>query len=277
MNVIGKIKYFSLFLSFFSIAAMAQDVNVNVVTDRTQIPEDESVSLKFIVTVSGNQAAVQQPTYLAPDFELVNTFNSTQMQSVYENGNFSVRNTREITHVLRPRKSGKLKISNINVSVNNKNLKQKDISVEVVPAGAATPPPQGYGGSVGLRGGGKKMPSTPFFVRAELNKSEIFKGEQLIVSYYLYKRARVFNIAARKYPDLKGFFKEDMPVNNARHENVVLDGVPYQKQILARYAVYPLKSGKLKVDAMEIQANYYPKNQMQNNNRNFDPFEKFFN
>jgi len=275
--VIGKVKYFSLLLSFFSTLAIAQDVSLNVVTDRTQIPEDESVSLKFIVTVSGNQAAVDQPVYSAPDFELVNTFNSTQMQSVYENGNFSIKSIREITHILRPKKSGKLKISNIKVSVNNKNLKQKDITVEVVPSGSATPPPQGYGGSVGLRGGGKKVPSSPFFVRAELNKSDVYKGEQLIVSYYLYKRARVFNVAARKFPDLKGFFKEEMPVANVRQEHVVLDGVPYQKKILARYAIYPLKSGKLKIDSMEIQANYYPKNQVRNNNRNFDPFEKFFN
>ena len=47
-------------------------------------------------------------------------------------------------------------------------------------------------------------------MRAELSKDTLYKGEQLVVSYYLYTRARIFNISVDKYPILTGFLREDL-------------------------------------------------------------------
>lgn len=115
---------------------------------------------------------------------------------------------------------------------------------------------------MGLRGVGKNVPNTPFTIRVELDRSRIFKGQQLIVSYYLYRRARVFNIQVEKYPILDGFLREDLdlPILGQRleSESVVVDGVAYERSLLARYAAYPLKEGKLAIDSMSIKGNYYP-------------------
>ncbi len=56
-------------------------------------------------------------------------------------------------------------------------------------------------------------------------------------------------------------------------ENVVLDGTPYARALLVRYAAYPLKEGKLKIDPLAVKAAYHGS---VNNNLDDDPFMALF-
>ena len=211
---------------------------------------------------SDGNAEVSQPTFQAPDFEVINEYTGTYTESYYDNGNFGVRNTQQFTRVLKPVHQGMLRISHILIQAGGHTISAPDLVVEVSGAGAGTPPPQGYGGSgMGLRGAGKRVNGRSVLVRAEVDKSKVYKGEQIIVSYYLYRRVRVFNIQVDKYPVLSGFLREDleMPVLGQRldSERVVLDGVPYERSLLMRYAAYPLQEGKLKIDSTDLKYNYY--------------------
>lgn len=229
--------------------------------DRTEISQDESVALKLTVEVEGGQAVIDEPRFSAPDFQEVNSYQNTFVQSFYENGSFGMRDTRKITKVLRPLNAGELKITGISITINGKTYAADSISVRVNPPGSASPPPKGYGGSLGLRGASKPSPSKSFFVRAEINKSKVYKGEQVVVSYYLYQRARLSNLEVVKYPVLGGFLREDLAIPVLRgpmeFESVNVDGVVYQRALLARYAAYPLREGVLKIDSMTLRANYY--------------------
>jgi hypothetical protein len=59
---------------------------------------------------------------------------------------------------------------------------------------------------------------------------------------------------------LNGFLKEelDVPVLTGRLEaqDVVLDGIAYRRVLIASFAAYPLKEGKLTIDPMEVKATY---------------------
>lgn len=246
-----------------SASALASGVDFRASIDQTEISTDESVSLKFTLKTEGS-AASGTPQYDAPDFDLVNQFDSSYVESYYDNGKFGVKYSRDLTRVLRPKKVGSFSITGISVNVAGQTYTAPDITVNVTAGGVGTPPPRGYGGAgVGLRGAGKRPPSAAnqVFLRAEVDKTNVFKGEQVIVSYYLYRRVRVFNIQVDKYPALNGFFREDleMPVLGQRlpSEVTVLDGVQYERSLLTRYAAYPLKDGKLTVDQMRLRATYY--------------------
>ncbi len=247
--------------------------------DRNPIPLDESVSLQFLIEINSSRLNAENIKFHAPGFDTLNSYDQTFMKSFYDNGRFGVKNTRKITKILRPRKKGLLKISRISVTVNGKNYKAKDIVVRVTAGGGGGAPPKGYGGQLGLRQrqrGGKQA----YFLRTEVNKKKLFKGEQVMVSYYMFERLRVFNPEVKKYPDLKGFLREEleMPIvrGNRTRETVVLSGIPYHKTLLLRYAAYPLRTGKLKIDSLKIKGDYYP-----NRNGLFspgnDPFSGFFN
>ena len=190
-----------------------------------------------------------------------------------------MRNNQQFTKVLKPLKTGDFKIDRMSVHVGKKVYTAEPIEIHVGAGGAGTPPPRGYGsGGVGLRGSGKVVKGSPFFVRAEVDRQKVYKGEQIIVSYYLYMRSRTMNIEVVKYPVLGGFLREDldMPVLQQRldPESVVLDGVAYQRALLLRYAAYPLKEGKLPIDQMTLKANYYTTHG--GNNADEDPFSQFF-
>ncbi len=251
--------------------------------DRLQIGQEDTVSLKLNVQANGN-ASISQPGFEAPDFEVVNSYDSNYVESYYDqaNNSFGMKNTQQLTKVLRPLRSGTLRISHIRVSINGKAQTAPDIQIQVAPPGAGTPaaPSSGGvgGGGVGLRGAGKYNTKSQIFVRAEVDKDKVYKGEQVIVSYYLYRRVRAMNLQVQQFPTLSGFLREEleMPVMQPRldSEPVVLDGVPYQRSLLSRYAVYPLKEGKLKVDAMGLKYNYFAENGLTDDGE--DPFLNFF-
>jgi hypothetical protein len=263
-----------------AVAAGPGAVEFTAKVDRAQISMDESVSLKL--TVQGEGAFnVGNPKFNAPDFDVVNEYTGTYVESYYDSstGRFGMRNNQQLTKVLKPSKAGALKIGGISIVANGKTLTAPDITVQVFGSGAGTPPPRGYGGSgLGLRGAGKRTLSGPSVkVRAEVDKDRAYKGEQVIVSYYLYRRVRVFNIQVDKFPMLNGFLREDldMPVLGQRldSERVVLDGVPYERSLLIRYAAYPLQEGKHNIDSVGLKYSYYSNSNAMDDE---DPFAGFF-
>ncbi len=248
-----------------SALAHADDgLKFNASVDRSQVALDESVSLQFSVESDGSTRA-GSPQFTAPGFEVMNEYQSNQIQSYYDGttGKFGMKSIQTLTKVLKPLRTGNQRIFGISVlAQNGKRITAPDITVQVVGAGAGSPPPRGYGGpAIGLRGVGKKPSGRAVMVRAEVDKDRVYKGEQVVVSYYLYRRVKVFNIQVDKFPILNGFLREDleMPVMGQRleSERVISDGVAYERSLLLRYAAYPLQEGKLKIDSTSIKYAYY--------------------
>jgi hypothetical protein len=267
-----------LILALLAPPSVEAAARFTAVPDSIEITQDDSVSVKFHVETE-SLGAMGGLQFSAPDFELVNEYTSQFVNSVLGgDGRIGIRNTRDLTKVFRPRRTGELKITGISIQAEGQVLRAPDIVIKVRAGGAGTPPPKRYGGggSGGLRGAGKQGRAEPFFIRAEIDKQKLVKGEQLIVSYYIYRSTRVFNIAVEKYPTLNGFLREDleMPVLGQRldSEPVVLDGVPYYRSLLVRYAAYPLQEGKLPIDTMSVKGAYY----LQQGGNPFDDEEDLF-
>lgn len=259
--------------------AHAEDAKFTAEVDRTQVGLDDTVSLKFSVQADGS-VSTSPPTYNAPDFEEINSYESSFVESYYDStsGRISMRNNQSLTKVLKPMKTGNLRISQIQLSINGHSKKAPDIVIQVGASGSGTPPPRNYGGGgVGLRGATKRAATNTVFLRAEVDRDKVYKGQEVVVSYYLYRRVRVLNAQVDKFPMLNGFLREEMemPVMQPRLEvqTVVLDGVPYQRSLLARYAAFPLQEGQLKIDPMGLKYTYYAGGGMDDGE---DPFLQFF-
>lgn len=94
-----------------------------------------------------------------------------------------------------------------------------------------------------------------FFIQVEVDKTEVYEGEQIVVSWYLMTRGQLESLDRTKFPDLKGFWKEiieEVPAIQFYQE--VLNGVPYKKALLARHALFPLKSGETFIDEFKIKS-----------------------
>lgn len=263
MKKIGNLAFLLLGVILNSVA----HAGITAAVDRNQLPQDESLSLK-ITHVGSNGADSFSPKFEAPDFEVMNQFESSQFSSVYINGKFESKSEKSVTFVLRPLKIGALKIRNIN----SQGERAPDITVQVARENT-------YQKSAGESAPSLQGDQRNFFVRAELSKAKAYKGEQVIVSFYLYRRTKVNIRDVMQYPSFEGFIREDleMPILSGRpeFEAVNLGGIPFERALLARYATYPIREGKLKVDGFSIRADYIPRNAA-NDDLMEDPFFQFF-
>ncbi len=265
MKTIGKWK-FGFWLASVLFWTQTASAGVQATVDRTEVPLDESVSLK--ISAAAEDTGSFTPRFEAPDFEIMNQFQNSRFSSVYINGKFENKSEQSITYILRPLKLGALKIRNISLN----GARAPDITVQVIQENLYKKPAPGD--APALTGD-----SRSFFVKAELSKTRAYKGEQIIVSYFLYRRTRANIRDVMQYPSFQGFIREDleMPIlsNRPDFEAVNLGGIPFERALLARYAVYPIKEGKLKIDGFSVRVDYIPKNEA-NDDLMEDPFFQFF-
>ncbi len=268
------LKCFALFLLIIS---SALGVEFRAEVDREEVAQDESLSMKLVIEADGT-VPVETPEFSAPNFDELQNYQGSSVQSYYDSnsGKFGAKFTRSFTYVLRPKSTGRLSITNIKIKVNGQSYAANPITVVVTGGGSGTPPPQGYGGAgSGLRGAAKKSKGTTLFLRTEVDKVKAYRGQQIVVNYYLYSRARSFNASADRYPNLNGFLKEELDIPVLRGQltpqEVILDGTKYRRVLIASFAAYPLKEGKLSIDPMEVKATYIEERRIQPGG-NIDPF-----
>ncbi|MCB9073363.1 MAG: protein BatD [Bdellovibrionaceae bacterium] len=88
-----------------------------------------------------------------------------------------------------------------------------------------------------------------FVIVAEVDKTTAYKGEQITSTWYLYTKSGVREIDTLKYPTLKGFWKEDIELATLlTFQPAELNGQPYNKALLASYALFPIEAGKATID-----------------------------
>lgn len=246
--------------------ASAAGLNFSAEVDRQELYEDESVQLVYSLRYEGQRADFSDLTlgFTSPDLEEVSQFDSPtfyHMSSI--NGVTRSETQTRVTKVLRPKRKGTISIRQIFAKLDGKTYYAQDLTLQVLPSqGQRAVRPRGYGMGGALSMSGKRGGKSPLLLRAEVSKLKAVKGEQLIVSFYAYRRGQVGQLEAIKLPDFKGFLKDDPELPVLKRPQplgaTTLDGWTYEKDLLARYVVYPLEAGTLTVDALEIRGVAYP-------------------
>ncbi|MEK2690354.1 BatD family protein [Bdellovibrio sp. GT3] len=104
----------------------------------------------------------------------------------------------------------------------------------------------------------RSLPTNPndaFFIGVEVDKTEVYEGEQVTVNWYIYTRGQMETLDRLKFPDLKGFWKEIIEeVPSIQFYEVNVGGVPWKKALLASHALFPIKSGSSTIDPYKIKS-----------------------
>lgn len=94
-----------------------------------------------------------------------------------------------------------------------------------------------------------------FFIYLDLDKAEVYEGEQVTANWYIYSRGQITSLDRAKFPDLKGFWKEIIEeVPSLQFSTEIVNGIPYQKALLASHALFPIKAGTSVIDEFKIKA-----------------------
>lgn len=281
MEKIGRL---TAFILFFAAAAAfgAEPPKVTVVATPNPLPDNESLQLRIEIVVEG-MAQIYPPEFDAPEFTKVGSGLSGGTSSIAENGNIQLVKRVVYTYVLFPKKQGALRISNIVARVGNDVIRPNDMVIKVVeaPSGSSAPTRPGAQDEEesnpafpGNFSGGQAPSSSQnrqaardsdhpalfnsdFTVHAEVDKRTVFVGEPVIVDYYIYDLYGVQNLDVKKWPTFTGFRTDDLErVARYQFEQVYVQNRRMRRAFLGRFALYPIKPGKIALDKLVVNARY---------------------
>ena len=276
-----------LFLSGFYVHAA--DVQFHATVDRTEAALDDVVRLKIQITAEADSLSIRGPDFEAPQFEIVNQFSGSYQNGTITSKGFQWTTRREFTFFLKPKTSGALSIRNIRAEVEGRLLKSKDLVVSVGGSGTSQPQRPSPVPSLPMTPSRPQKEDTPeeepgdaryeIFVRPELSVEHLYKGQMATLSYYLYSRVRVIESLISKFPNLNGFFRDEMELPSQRGTSdvtlKVIGGETYEKRLIARYSIYALRDGKLEVDPISVKVQYQ-RGKRADDDGFSDPFLNFF-
>ena len=94
----------------------------------------------------------------------------------------------------------------------------------------------------------------PIFVTVDVDHSSVLAGEEAVVTWTLYNATSVQQWALADLPKLDDFWVEEIDVRHEEPQQIVIDGVPVQRLIIRRAALFPLHAGRLTVPPLAINA-----------------------
>jgi hypothetical protein len=93
-----------------------------------------------------------------------------------------------------------------------------------------------------------------FFVWLDLDKTEVYEGEQITANWSIYTRGNLETLDRVKFPDLKGFWKEIIEeVPSLQFVPEMVNGVLYNKALLASHALFPIRAGQAVIDEFKVK------------------------
>ncbi len=269
----SKISKYKTILCVFLIAvisvsnSLAEEFTATVSSPAVSV--GDQVQITFSLNANGKN--FKAPSF--PDFNvLMGPNQSTQMQII----NGSVSQTLTFTYVLQANKEGTFKIGSAEIYAGNTKFLSNPISIIVSKAskqqsGAA----QGQGGSNPSASveGGKNV-----FIKAKIDKSNVYQGEGISVTYKLYTKVTLLNYSVNKLPSFNGFWSQEINMPQQlefRNENI--DGVNFKVADIKKVILFPQRTGALSIDPMEGEVIARVQVKRQQQQKSNDPFDQFFN
>ncbi|HJQ35603.1 MAG TPA: hypothetical protein VKB93_00555 [Thermoanaerobaculia bacterium] len=94
----------------------------------------------------------------------------------------------------------------------------------------------------------------PLFLVAETDKRDVWQGQQILVTWYLYNAAAVESWQIVSVPKLADFWSEEIEARASEAERVFVGNQQMQRVRMRRVALYPLRSGTLQIGGMSVEA-----------------------
>ncbi|MGB9720370.1 MAG: BatD family protein [bacterium] len=235
---------------FFPLFIFAGELNFTATVDRTTVGLGETFTLN--VSVSGeNISGVPSPKLPdLPDFNVLGRSSSQSTNISFINGKMTQQTTITFIHTLSPKKMGKFTIGPCKIDYQGKTYETQSIEIEVVKGTTQTPPAstQTPPKTTGSLEGSVMLIAVP-------SRKELYQGEQINVEFYIYTQYDLDNVNLSKMPNFSGFWYETIyDANRLSYQKKVYEGKTYYAALIKTVALFPITSGHLTIDPMELNA-----------------------
>ena len=216
-----------------------------------------------------------------PDFEGFNVLSgpnqSTNQSYQFVNGKVSQSFQVTYTYYLQAIKEGNFTIPPARVSYEGKTQLSNSLTINVSKSTSAQSPAATQGNQRQGQSGQASAGKNDVFIRATVDRSKPFQGEQVIITYKIYTTVPISQINITKISSFPGFWSNNLLNDNdpLKQSNETLNGKEYVVAELRKIALYPQRSGEISIEPMELQCVAQVKVE---SSRSRDPFfDSFFN
>ena len=232
-------------------------------------------------TLNERGSNLKLPPGIENNFDILmgpSTSQSTSISTI--NGQTTQETTFGYTYILRPKQEGTFELRPASIEVGGKIFESNTIKIQVVKAQSQPAQPQaGAGGTDGTEQPqgtpqNVELGSDNLFVRIEMSKQNVFKGEQIIatVKLYINPNIPIAGFDEVNLPTYEGFYTQDVEIpQQVNFTREVYNNKIYQVGILKKTILFPQQNGKLTVEPFSMALLV----QQQVKQRSF--FDDFFN
>jgi hypothetical protein len=266
MKLATALSLLVLFAVSVCAAGANQQANFTASVDRNRVGVGEQFELTFSLEGSGGNNF--RPPALA-DFAVLSGPNQS-MNTQFING--SISSSVSYGFILQPRTAGKFTIGAASIEANGKLLHTQPIAIEVT-KGAPAQAQSRQGAGQPSEADVSKEIGDNLLLRVSVDRSRVYQGEQITVTYKICTRVNVVNYSPTKLPSLTGFWSEDLDVSRqVQLSNENINGKAYRVGILKKVALFPQRSGTLEIDPMEVDCAVQVQARRRGGNSIFDQF-----
>ncbi len=233
-----------LLLTLFLFAASPLAAN-DLQVDKRTLAVDDSVTITITLT-----DAFASPDNLQLPLQnlIIDGAPSVSSEFAWINGQSSRRKL--LTYTAHPKGPGPALIGPVTLHGSGGLVETlAPVSIQVLPDGAA-----GSNDPVRILHELQATDRDPIFLVADADKPAVFTGEEVIVTWTIYSAANVQQERIGQIPKLADFWVEELDVRGETPQQVFAGGMPMQRLVIRRVALFPLRSGTVTVDPMTLEA-----------------------
>jgi hypothetical protein len=184
------------------------------------------------------------------------------------------------TYTLMAQKAGTYKLPIATVKSGGQSYKSNQASIEILksdnPGGGASSGHSGQSSAQAptrqrLQNVGEKITKDDLYITVTASKRRLYEQEAVLLTYKLYTLVSISQCMG-KMPELDGFHTQEIELpqqKTIKYERV--NGRNYGTVVWSQYVLFPQKTGKLTVPAINFEADVVQQD------RSIDPFDAFFN
>ncbi|MEM7373893.1 MAG: BatD family protein [Bacteroidota bacterium] len=238
--------------------------------DKNQVGQNETFKASFRLE-GGQSNDIRYPSF--DGFQVLSgPSTSTSMQII----NGQVNQSTTFSFYLRPTRKGKLTIGSASVKFNGKTYKSDAVSVSVGEAKAApSNQQQNQQQSKQARNQSiEKQLKDAIYLRAIPSTNSLYVGDQLTVTYKLYRRVEVSNLTSDEPPNYGGFWVESVDIPKVTTQLEVVNGVQFRTAVIKKDILFPQRDGTLTIDPMTLSCDVQVQSQQRKRRQSI--FDSFF-
>jgi len=269
----------------------AQEFKFTTSVSNTKVALDEPFQIQFMLENAPEVSSFTPPSF--KDFDVLQGPSQMQGQSIM-NGRRSEYIA--LIYVLQAKRVGNFTLPGATARTNGNVVHSNPVTIEVVKSArnfgpqqqqampqTALPPSRNnrQDDMEGVLKNGEDVNAKlkkNIFVKVDVDKTSLYEGEQLTATYKLYTRLPT-NSSVTKVPAFKGFSAKDIELPNPpQATEELVNGIPYKVFIIRKTLLFPLQSGALELDPVEVDNHVRLVKLVKKNKRAaHDPFGDAFN